>query len=232
MDTTCRLDQPITIVEGGNYRRPLPPGLIAFGSPEGRQIFQEALVTGSMAGYFPLAEQFHTQAEPTFCGISSLVMVLNALEVDPGRIWKGVWRWYDEGVADCCDQLPGIEAEGATLEQLSYIARCNGLSVDMYFQEEGTLAVFRHHLLQVSTAPAGEHMLVSYSRKTVGQTGSGHFSPIGGYHAARDLALILDVARFKYPPHWLPVSLLWEAMADVDTTSARSRGYLLCRKAQ
>ncbi len=28
-------------------------------------------------------------------------------------------------------------------------------------------------------------------------TGDGHFSPIGGYHAGRDLALILDTARFK-----------------------------------
>jgi len=38
---------------------------------------------------------------------------------------------------------------------------------------------------------------VSYSRRTFGQTGDGHFSPIGGYHAGKDLVLILDVARFK-----------------------------------
>jgi Phytochelatin synthase len=31
----------------------------------------------------------------------------------------------------------------------------------------------------------------------LGQTGSGHFSPIAGYHAATDSVLILDVARFK-----------------------------------
>ena len=24
----------------------------------------------------------------------------------------------------------------------------------------------------------------------------------GGYHAERDMVLILDTARFKYPPHW------------------------------
>lgn len=33
---------------------------------------------------------------------------------------------------------------------------------------------------------------VSYTRKAFGQTGDGHFSPIGGYHSARDLVLILD----------------------------------------
>ena len=57
------------------------------------------------------------------------------------------------------------------------------------------------------------------------QTGTGHFSPIGGYHAGRDMALILDVARFKYPPHWVPVSLLWDAMDTVDEATGQPRGY-------
>lgn len=37
------------------------------------------------------------------------------------------------------------------------------------------------------------------------QTGSGHFSPVGGYHDGRDMEFVLDVARFKYPPHWVPL---------------------------
>ena len=57
------------------------------------------------------------------------------------------------------------------------------------------------------------------------QTGTGHFSPIGGYHVGRDMALILDVARFKYPPHWVPLPLLWEAMGSVDVATGRPRGY-------
>ena len=40
--------------------------------------------------------------------------------------------------------------------------------------------------------------------RRLGQTGDGHFSPIGGYDAASDQVLLLDVARFKYPPHWVP----------------------------
>ena len=42
-----------------------------------------------------------------------------------------------------------------------------------------------------------EVVVVSYSRKQLGQTGDGHYSPIGGYHRASDQVLILDVARFK-----------------------------------
>ena len=34
-----------------------------------------------------------------------LFQVLNTLAVDPGRVWKGVWRWYHEDMLDCCVPL-------------------------------------------------------------------------------------------------------------------------------
>eukprot|EP00601_Ochromonadales_sp_CCMP2298_P016685 CAMPEP_0173239574 /NCGR_PEP_ID=MMETSP1142-20121109/13286_1 /TAXON_ID=483371 /ORGANISM="non described non described, Strain CCMP2298" /LENGTH=158 /DNA_ID=CAMNT_0014170599 /DNA_START=112 /DNA_END=589 /DNA_ORIENTATION=+ len=37
----------------------------------------------------------------------------------------------------------------------------------------------------------------------------------------------MDVARFKYPPHWVPLPLLHQAMQRVDQESGLSRGYLL-----
>jgi glutathione gamma-glutamylcysteinyltransferase len=40
--------------------------------------------------------------------------------------------------------------------------------------------------------------------------GDGHFSPIGGYSAREDMVLILDTARFKYPPHWVPLEMLYK----------------------
>lgn len=49
------------------YRRPLPPDLIAFSSPEGRALFREALADGGMEAFFPLSEHFHTQSDPAFC---------------------------------------------------------------------------------------------------------------------------------------------------------------------
>ena len=57
------------------------------------------------------------------------------------------------------------------------------------------------------------------------QTAISHFSPIGGYSAERDMALILDVGRFKYPPHWVPLKLLWEAMDTIDQSTGKRRGY-------
>ncbi|GFZ20307.1 phytochelatin synthase 1 [Actinidia rufa] len=62
------------------------------------------------------------------------------------------------------------------------------------------------------------------------EQGAGHFSPIGGYHAGKGMALVLDVACFKYPPHWVPLKLLWEAMDTVDGYSGRPRGFMLMSK--
>jgi len=87
------------------YRRPLPDELIPFASEEGRRVFREALATGHMEGFFAVSEQFHTQADPAFCGLGSLVVALNALEIDPGRLWKGPWRWFSEELLDCCAPL-------------------------------------------------------------------------------------------------------------------------------
>ena len=40
-----------------------------------------------MGCFFRLIGQFRTQDEPAFCGLGSLARVLNALNVDPMRIW-------------------------------------------------------------------------------------------------------------------------------------------------
>lgn len=104
------------------YKRPLPAQCVSFSSDEGKRIFSAALAEGNMDTYFLLAGQFLTQADPAFCGLATLCMILNALEVDPQRelstssvspskignesanesvapgVWKGPWR---------CESLAG-----------------------------------------------------------------------------------------------------------------------------
>ncbi|HPH69062.1 MAG TPA: phytochelatin synthase family protein, partial [Kofleriaceae bacterium] len=99
------------------YRRPLPPELVAFSSDLGRQVFREALAEGNMEGYFAVAEQYQTQAEPAFCGLGSLVVALNALAIDPGRLWQGPWRWFDEKMLDCCVPLEVVRQQGITMHE-------------------------------------------------------------------------------------------------------------------
>ncbi|PIO76133.1 glutathione gamma-glutamylcysteinyltransferase [Teladorsagia circumcincta] len=64
------------------YRRPLPSTCVDFASEEGKRLFTESLIE---------------------------VMVLNALEVDPGQVWKAPWRFYHESMLDCCVPLESIK---------------------------------------------------------------------------------------------------------------------------
>jgi len=227
------------------HRRPLPAPAVPFSSREGLAKFADALNEGTLGTYFALAEQFHTQAEPSFCGLASLVMVLNALAVDPRRQWKGVWRWYDEAQLDCCESLDVVKQRGVNLDKVACTARCNFLDCDLvrgpttHDENNGTssqtnfAAQFRDVVTRVSRQPPDaptELVIVSYSRKPLNQTGDGHFSPIAGYHAASDSVLVLDTARFKYAPHWVSVAALADAMARVDPETGKPRGFLALRR--
>jgi hypothetical protein len=76
----------------GLYRRLLPsPPSVDFASSHGKQLFLEGIQNGTMEGFYRLVSYFQTQSEPAFCGLASLSMVLNALAIDPGRKWKGMY---------------------------------------------------------------------------------------------------------------------------------------------
>ncbi|TMW55560.1 hypothetical protein Poli38472_010442 [Pythium oligandrum] len=214
------------------HRRHLPLDCIAFSSPEGRKLFVEALNSSQnhMQIYFPLAEQFITQAEPAYCGLSTLAMCLNALQIDPGRLWKGAWRWFSEELFDCCTSLSVAKEKGISLSEFICLARCNGvMTSDVRANEDFTLDQFRE-IVKKSCATNNQIVVLNYSRKVLGQTGDGHFSPIGGYHEERDMVLLLDVARFKYPPHWVKLSLVHAAMQRIDESSGKPRGLVVLKE--
>eukprot|EP00898_Chlorokybus_atmophyticus_P001294 jgi/Chlat1/2165/Chrsp17S02739 len=222
----------MSLPAAGFYRRKLPqPPAVEFASPAGKEIFKEALAVGGMEGFFHLVETFQTQDEPSFCGLASLANVLNALAIDPGRKWKGPWRWFHERMLDCCEPLDKVENDGIVLSKVACLGRCNGAIVEDHLASDTTEADFRKHV-EEACSREDLSMIVAYSRKTFLQTGDGHFSPIAGYHKQKDLVLILDVARFKYPPHWVPLSMLWESMLRIDPTSEKTRGYMLLRSSQ
>ena len=74
---------------------------------------------------------------------------------------------------------------------------------------------------------AGVPVPVNYSRQGMGLSGGGHFSPVADYHPETDSFLLLDTAQYKYPSVWVPAADLHRAMATVDATAKRDRGYIL-----
>jgi glutathione gamma-glutamylcysteinyltransferase len=206
--------------------RPLPSAQHALDSETGRRLFAEALLDGSMTSYFKLAQQFHTQSDPAYCGLGTLVCALNALGIDPARQWKGPWRWFSEELLDCCKSLEEIRQLGLSLDEVACLARCSGADVAMHRPgAEHAIGRFREHAIETARDETAV-LIVNYSRRTLGQTGDGHFSPIGGYHAGSDSVLVLDTARFKYPPHWVSVEQLFAAMQAQDGATGRPRGWI------
>ncbi|KAF9133936.1 hypothetical protein BGW39_008569 [Mortierella sp. 14UC] len=207
------------------YRRKLPEHLVSFTSPKGKQLFREMLSEGYGEGYFSLVGNFTTQSEPAYCGPSSLAMVLNSLEVDPQRQWKGAWRWYSDELLECCAPAEQVKAKGITFNQFACLSKCH-CDVQVRRANQVSLEQFKQDLEMVCSRD-DIHMVVSFSRKALGQTGDGHFSPIGGYVPKAGMVLVLDTARFKYPSYFVSVEKLWKSLFPIDAETGSSRGYFL-----
>jgi glutathione gamma-glutamylcysteinyltransferase len=242
---TSSSSSPLTAIpEEVFYMRPLPSSCIDWQSPKGRVLFAQALAAGTMECYFPLAAQFVTQGEPAYCGPATLAQVLNALNIDPGRVWKGPWRWYVDSMLDSCVSPKVMQTEGISLSSFVCLARCNGAAatfsrpppfpssnnVSTVFNPEhatdNSLSRFRETIRLSSRSPSGPFVVAAYARDALGQTGIGHYSPIGGFHEEEDMVLLLDVARFKYPPYWVGVKDLHRAMMSIDSATGLPRGYV------
>ncbi|KAJ3114349.1 nucleolar DEAD-box protein required for synthesis of 60S ribosomal subunit [Phlyctochytrium bullatum] len=226
------------------YRRELPPvraehhermtkykkSLIALNAEEGRRLIKESLAAGYAEAFLQLSGNLAHQSDPAFCGLSSLAMVLNTLEIDPQRQWKGVWRWYDETLLDCLGPMEQIKQKGITFDEFACLARCNGLDVEARRFDDLSYEQFVRDVKAVCAGDGTVHMVASFSRKVMDQTGDGHFSPIAAFHEAEGKVLVLDVARFKYPSYFAPLKKMYEAFAPIDKETGKSRGYFLLRK--
>ena len=148
-----------------------------------------------MNAYFALSEQFLTQSEPAYCSLSTLAMVLNALNHDPKKVWKLPWRWVTEETLQCeskdiCGHsLNKIISKGLHFDEFESLARCHGVNItstranspaDPPPNDNDPIQIFREWVVTVCQNEAADIFLVAnFSRKQLGQTGCGHFSPIG-----------------------------------------------------
>lgn len=85
--------------------------------------------------------------------------------------------------------------------------------------------------IQASAQIEGFQTIINLSRSVLGQTGVGHFCPVGGYNVETRKVLLLDTARFKYPPHWVDIELLYASICE-KRGDGEPRGFIcLARKA-
>lgn len=214
------------------FKRELPALCTDFASPAGRQLFTQALSEGYLEAYFKISQHLSAQSDPAFCGLATLTVALNALGIDPMRKWKGrqgYWRFWSDDMLDCCRTLDDVRKQGITLEEFRCLAACNGLDAELTGGVNGFnkgIEAFESAVKR-TCASQKEVLAVSFSRQLLQQTGTGHFSCIGGYCEASRQVLLLETALFKYPVYWVSIDKLYEAMLPADPATNQPRGYLV-----
>lgn len=204
------------------------PAPVAWTSPHGRALFREALSSGTLESYFPLAAQFLTESGPSPSGLGALAMTLNALNIDPGRVWKGPWRWFTEAMLECCVPATALATLSISLDEFAQLARSHGAAARVVRADVDDATAGADALraaVRVTTSTAGGGFVVaSFSRDAIGQRDLGcaddgctiPYALVAGFHAPTDTVLLLDVARTRFPPSWVSVSGLYGAMRAQD----------------
>ncbi len=222
----------LCIASGGLLAQtlPLPKNLISFNSPEGEQLLMQSK---ALQSYFPLSIQFVTQKNQAYCGVASLVMVLNSLgiqapeapEFAPYHVFTQD-NFFNNVQTQKVVAPEVVSRRGMTLDQIGKLLESYAVKADVYHAGDTSIEKFRT-LVVKNLQQSGNFVVVNYLRKALGEETGGHISPIAAYNEDTDRFLILDVSRYKYPPVWVKAADIWQAMATVDADSGKTRGFVL-----
>ena len=162
-----------------------------------------------------------------------MVMVLNALglpapavpEYEPYRTFT-----QDNVLSERTDAVLPRETlahQGMTLDQLGGILATQPVKAEVHHAADSSVDEFRK-LASAYLGEPGHFVIVNYLRKAIGEQTGGHISPLAAYDAKADRFLILDVARYKYPPVWVKTADMFAAMNTPDAVNDnKSRGFVL-----
>jgi len=209
--------------------------LIPLGSVDGRKMFRDLALSGALNAYFPLISHRIPQSDSRRQGVTTLTTVLNALGIDPERVWKWPWRWY----ADSMIHLENV-GKPLGLEEFSALARRHKAATDAVFplrdEQQSAVKNLRSNISTTSSAPSKSFVVAAYRRHALeggeedARNQFTHFSMLGGYHAGSDSVLLLDVYPPGASPVWTPALRLHSAMSCKEDELGGLGGWVTLRK--
>lgn len=200
------------------------PQEISFASAEGQQIMAEADREGSAEGLLDLRISFRAGLLPGLYGLGSISCVMNAIDTALGRTWN--CRGHLDFLLDTCDSVEKVTADGLTFGKLAFLAFSNGAKVEVFRGNQCTIDNFREHVFKCATS-MDTYMISVFDRARFKLSYGSHVTPIGAYHAGRDLVYLLDVSDSIYRSFWIPLTFLWEAMTSIDKASGNNTGFMV-----
>lgn len=208
------------------------PSVIYWDSPAGKAL--HARITPD-ADYWQLIPNFAVQSTQTYCSVASAITVLNSMPITkPVDPTYAPYAYFTQGNFFTLEVSKVISAQtvlemGMTREEMVKALTAEGVHATT-IAGDGIDVVALRSLLKKTLGDDGQYMLVNYLRAKLGQVGGGHWSVLAAYDAQSDNVLILDVAKYKYPPVWIGITMLHQAIDTLDTTSNKSRGLVLVAK--
>lgn len=211
----------------------LPSTSIPLSTSEGQQLLLESQ---HKTAYWPLSMHYEAQENHSFCGPASSVMILNSMQSleAPLSLTHAPFHEFQQDnffTAETEKILPRsrLLQRGATLDQLAGMLREHGVQAEAVHARDGQLDRFRQSAGE-ALGKKDHFVIINFARAPLEQTGGTHFSPLAAYHAGSDRFLVMDVARFRYPPFWVKTEDLFRSMNTVDSDSGDTRGYILVWK--
>jgi len=208
------------------------PSVVYWDSPEGKAM--RARMPAD-ADYWQLAPNFTAQVTQSYCSVASAVTVLNAMPitkpVDPTYAPYAYFtqtNFFNPGVEKIISAKTVLEM-GMTREQMAETLSQQGVKAISIAGDTFTEESLRT-LLKKALGDDGQFVLANYYRGSLGQVGGGHWSALAAYDEQSDSVLILDVAKYKYPPAWVSISMLQQAINTIDTVSNKARGLVIVTK--
>jgi hypothetical protein len=206
---------------------PLADRLVALTSPEGGVLLDRA---DARQDFLPLAMYFVTQRNTAFCGPATIAMLLNALDVPrpPSEATAGLGLYDQENVftvaMEAVKPREAVAETGMSLAVFAAALEAHGLAVALHRAGEMRVDAFRR-IASEALRTEGQFVAVNYLRAAIDQETGGHISPLAAYDSETDRFLVLDVARYKYPPVWVAADDLFDAM---NTEAGRTtRGFVV-----
>ena len=187
------------------------------------------------ADYWQLIPTFAVQNTQSYCSVASAITVLNAMPIKkPVDPTYAPYAYFTQQNFFTTDVKNIISPEtvlqmGMTREEMAETLTAQGVrakSIAGDTLNDESLRV----LLQKALGDDGQFVLANYLRASLGQVGGGHWSVLAAFDMQSDRVLILDVAKYKYPPVWVGISTLRQAIATLDTTSNKARGLVIVSK--
>ena len=214
---------------------PLPLPFVPLNSSAGLRLLADPSTV--LSSYEQTAIHHLTQADEGSCFRASATIVLNALATHNvaapvDKRYHPYAYWTQENVvsSDCAtSNCSRSFCWGTTLERASRVLRCvEGVSATVIHARSTQLpdALALSALLNRTLATSAQHLILNFVGTPMGIAHGGHYSPCVAYHAGKDMALVLDVSRYKFPPWWVPVTTLWRGLDTIDSGAGKRRGVI------